>query len=236
VHQEQLTQLLQGMAGAQVAFVASTQQQATDWLDRHRDGWDLTLIDLFLDRDHGYAILRHCRSRAPTQKVAVISDYSADPARARAMEEGADAFFEKAMEMPAMDCVLVGRRRRRRVAPGLHDSSDAAPLKSPGFRPPHASGASSRWGQEIRHGYERASRLLDVRVTDSESRPFATIGIAPASLTDALPPHPLERPMKTAEENLMDGLRGAHAAAGIAQTRRTCEAVRSRKRRWPPAC
>jgi CheY-like chemotaxis protein len=157
VHQEQLTQLLQGMAGAQVAFVASTQQQATDWLDRHRDGWDLTLIDLFLDRDHGYAILRHCRSRAPTQKVAVISDYSADPARARAMEEGADAFFEKAMEMPAMDCVLVGRRRRRRVAPGLHDSSDAAPLKSPGFRPPHASGASSRWGR--RYGTDTSGHL-----------------------------------------------------------------------------
>lgn len=32
--------------------------------------------------------------------------------------------------------------------------------------------------------------------------------------------------MKTAEENLMDGLRGAHAAAGIAQTQRACEAVR----------
>lgn len=110
VHREQLAQLLQGMAGAQVAFVASTQQEATDWLDRHRDGWDLALIDLFLDRGHGYAILRHCRSRAPTQKVAVISDYSADPARARAMEEGADAFFEKAMEMPALIAFCLGAR------------------------------------------------------------------------------------------------------------------------------
>ena len=99
VQRAQLSLLLQGMTGAQVAFEASTQQEATDWLDKHRDGWDLALVDLFLDRGHGYAILRHCRSRRPAQKVVIISDYATALARARAMEEGADAFFEKAAEM-----------------------------------------------------------------------------------------------------------------------------------------
>jgi DNA-binding response OmpR family regulator len=99
---EQMGHILRSMPGVRIEFMASTQNDATSWLDAHPSGWDLALIDIFLDQGNGFAVLRHCSVRADWQRVAMISDYTRDPAKSRALEEGADAFFEKATELPEL--------------------------------------------------------------------------------------------------------------------------------------
>jgi DNA-binding NarL/FixJ family response regulator len=96
---EQLTQFLGPLLGAEIVYEATTQQEATDWLDANPDGWDLALIDLFLASGNGFATLRHCAARTSRQKVVLMSNYVREPIRERALEAGADAFFDKATQM-----------------------------------------------------------------------------------------------------------------------------------------
>lgn len=108
----QLGQLLGPLLGVDIVCEAATQQQATDRLDAHPDGWDLALVDLFLARGDGFSILRHCARRAPRQKVALMSsNYVREPVRQRALEAGADAFFDKATQMSELAAFCLSASR-----------------------------------------------------------------------------------------------------------------------------
>ena len=73
--------------------------EAVAWLKRHRDDWDLTIVDLFLERGNGLGVLDACRQRAPHQKVVVLSNYATAEMRDRSRLLGADAFFDKSAEL-----------------------------------------------------------------------------------------------------------------------------------------
>jgi DNA-binding NarL/FixJ family response regulator len=99
---EQLQRILHAIPGAQVVQACATSAEAVDWLAAHPRHWDLALVDLFLKEGNGFDVLRSCERREPHQKVAVISNYSREPAREYARHAGADAFFDKSFDLHAL--------------------------------------------------------------------------------------------------------------------------------------
>ena len=100
--QDEMRRLVTAIPGARVVEVAATQRQAVTWLQAHPDGWDLALVDIFLNEGHGFDVLRHCRKADPRQRAVVLSNYTRDPVRDHARRAGADAVFDKSFELDAL--------------------------------------------------------------------------------------------------------------------------------------
>jgi DNA-binding response OmpR family regulator len=81
------------------AAVFRTADEAVEWLRVHPDGWDLAVVDLFLQRGNGFQVLRQCATRGAAQSVVVLSNYTREPARSSALDQGASAVFDKSFEM-----------------------------------------------------------------------------------------------------------------------------------------
>jgi DNA-binding NarL/FixJ family response regulator len=99
---EEVSRTIQAIAGAQVVKAAWTSEQARLWLQAHPDGWDLALVDLFLEQGNGFEVLRSCRRLGAHQKVAVMTNYTREPVRSYVRQAGADAFFDKSFDMEAL--------------------------------------------------------------------------------------------------------------------------------------
>jgi DNA-binding NarL/FixJ family response regulator len=88
--------------GAKVEIVgsAATERQAIDWLDSHRDGWDIVLVDLFLGEGSGVAVIERCQVRCDDQRVLVMTNHGRDLGLlAHCKGLGADAVYHKATEL-----------------------------------------------------------------------------------------------------------------------------------------
>ena len=122
---EEVSRTIQAITGAEVVKTASTGQAARDWLLDHPDGWDLALVDLFLEQGNGFEVLRSCRRLHPHQKVAVMTNYAREPVRSYVREAGADAFFDKSFDMEALVdyCVAHASTLSSRHEQGLHARS-----------------------------------------------------------------------------------------------------------------
>ncbi|MDM0011857.1 response regulator transcription factor [Variovorax sp. J22P168] len=99
VIRENLIGFLEDIVDATIVAHASGEDEAVAWLDSHRDGWDVAIVDLFLDQGNGLGVVDACRRRAPHQKVIVVSNYATPDVRARSKAMGADAFFDKSAEI-----------------------------------------------------------------------------------------------------------------------------------------
>lgn len=99
IARELLGQWFALLEGAEIVHVARTSAEALGWLQQHPQGWDLVVIDLFLAGGHGFEVLRHCRDRAPHQRAVLLTSYTRDPVRENARRAGADAVFDKGVEM-----------------------------------------------------------------------------------------------------------------------------------------
>ena len=99
VIRENLVGFLEDVTETEVLAVAGSEDEAVAWLQRHRDDWDLTIVDLFLERGNGLGVLDACRQRSPHQKVVVLSNYATAEMRDRSRLLGADAFFDKSAEL-----------------------------------------------------------------------------------------------------------------------------------------
>jgi DNA-binding NarL/FixJ family response regulator len=99
VIRENLVGFLEDIADATVVAHAAGEREAVDWLDQHRDGWDMAIVDLFLEEGNGLGVLDAVRRRAAHQKVVVLSNYATPDMRARSKALGADAFFDKSAEI-----------------------------------------------------------------------------------------------------------------------------------------
>ena len=106
---EEIQRILHAIPGVQVIQACATSGEARDWIAQHVDGWDLALVDLFLQEGNGFDVLRACAMRPAHQKVVVLSNYTRDPARQYARLAGADAFFDKSLEMDALVGYCVAR-------------------------------------------------------------------------------------------------------------------------------
>jgi DNA-binding NarL/FixJ family response regulator len=99
VIRENLVGFLEDVADATVVAHATGEAEAVAWLDRHRDSWDMAIVDLFLRQGSGLGVVDACRQRAAHQRVVVLSNYATAQMRARSMALGADAFFDKSAEI-----------------------------------------------------------------------------------------------------------------------------------------
>lgn len=99
VIRENLVGFLEDIAETKVVAHASSEDEAVQWLESHRNGWDLAVIDLFLEQGNGFGVVRACRDRAPHQRVVVLSNYATVDMRERSRALGADAFFDKSAEI-----------------------------------------------------------------------------------------------------------------------------------------
>ncbi|VWX55557.1 Response regulator receiver domain-containing protein [Burkholderiales bacterium 8X] len=108
-----LAQVFKAMDSAELVYTAENQQDACEWIEANPRAWDLALIDVFLAAGHGFKVLRQCAGRAAHQRVVLMSSYSREPMRERAIEAGADAFFDKAELGALVDfCIGLGKDLR----------------------------------------------------------------------------------------------------------------------------
>ncbi|MBB1600790.1 response regulator [Variovorax sp. UMC13] len=121
----QLGQVIRAMEGAELVHAAVNDRDACDWIAAHPDGWDLALVDVFLAAGHGFKVLRQCADRSPRQRVVLMSSYTREPMRQRALEAGADAFFDKTEPERLIDfCIDLLKSRRTASAEDKADPSD----------------------------------------------------------------------------------------------------------------
>jgi DNA-binding NarL/FixJ family response regulator len=99
VVRDSLASMLKELADVKVAGMASTEQEATEWLLGHPDEWQMAVVDLFLLQGSGLGILSRCGDRKPSQKVVVLTNYATPDIRRRALAMGADAIFDKTLEL-----------------------------------------------------------------------------------------------------------------------------------------
>ncbi|MFO1244912.1 MAG: response regulator [Ramlibacter sp.] len=110
---ENLIETLRELARVEPVGSAETETEGRQWLDSHREAWDLAIIDLFLREGSGLNILAACRNRRPGQKMIVLSNHATRDIRARCAALGADAVFDKSTEIDAlMDFCLAERAQR----------------------------------------------------------------------------------------------------------------------------
>jgi DNA-binding NarL/FixJ family response regulator len=97
-----LDELFTSLGGFRVVGTATTEAEANLWLDEHRDGWDLAVVDLVLDQGAGMNVIRHCKAQAAGGRVVVFSSYASPGVRRHCLELGADAVFDKSNEIDAL--------------------------------------------------------------------------------------------------------------------------------------
>ena len=65
-------------------------------------------MDLFLKQGSGLGVIEACRSRAPHQRVVVLTNYATPDIRRRCQELGVDAVFDKSTDIDALIDFCVG--------------------------------------------------------------------------------------------------------------------------------
>ena len=91
-----LADLIGGLEGFRVVGMASTEGEASLWLDEHPAGWDLAVVDLMLDQGSGMGVLARCNAQPDKGKIVVFSGYASPAIRDHCLKLGADAVFDKA--------------------------------------------------------------------------------------------------------------------------------------------
>ncbi|MBU1360601.1 MAG: response regulator [Gammaproteobacteria bacterium] len=99
VIRDNLVGFLEDVADAVVVAHATGEAEAVEWLEHHQKGWDVAIVDLFLQEGNGLGVVTACRGRSAHQKVVVLSNYATPLMRARSKALGADAFFDKSAEI-----------------------------------------------------------------------------------------------------------------------------------------
>lgn len=94
-----LIAMLREFARLDVSGSSSTEQEATDWLQRHGEQWRLAVVDLFLLQGSGLGVVTSLRERRPWQKIVVLTNYATPDIRRRSLALGADAVFDKGREL-----------------------------------------------------------------------------------------------------------------------------------------
>lgn len=99
---ENLIGTLEELACVIAVGTAETENDGKDWLNAHRQEWDLAIVDLFLKQGSGLGVLAACRDRPSRQKVVVLSNYATADIRQRCAQLGVDAVFDKSNEIDAL--------------------------------------------------------------------------------------------------------------------------------------
>ncbi|MGJ7499609.1 MULTISPECIES: response regulator [Variovorax] len=98
---DNLVPALEDLVNGRVVGFAETETDALAWLAAHPDDWQLLIVDLFLKEGSGLGVLGGCKTRKPSQRVVVLSNYVTADIRARCTALGADAVFDKSRDLDA---------------------------------------------------------------------------------------------------------------------------------------
>ena len=114
---ELVCDLLDSVGGFEVVGTAANETAATDWLLRHRGGWDLAIVDLLLAEGSGFTLIGRC-NKEPGGAVVVFSDFVTPVVRHRCIRLGADGVISKAQfgELRAYLQAFPGRVREIEAA------------------------------------------------------------------------------------------------------------------------
>lgn len=93
-----LVEMVTSLGDFRIAAEIATEAEALEWLEGHRDRWDLAIVDLVLDQGSGLGVIRRCRETSPAGKVVVFSNFVTPAIRAHCLNLGADAAFNKDTE------------------------------------------------------------------------------------------------------------------------------------------
>lgn len=93
--QELVRDLLDSIGGFELVGMAASETSATEWLLRHRGGWDLAIVDLLLVEGSGFTLITRF-NREPAGAVVVFSDFVTPVVRQRCVRLGADGVISKA--------------------------------------------------------------------------------------------------------------------------------------------
>lgn len=93
--QELVRDLLESVGGFEVVGIAGNETSATEWLLRHRGGWDLAIVDLLLGEGSGFTLISRM-NQEPSGAVVVFSDFVTPVVRQRCIRLGADGVISKA--------------------------------------------------------------------------------------------------------------------------------------------
>jgi len=93
--QELLADLMESVGGFEVVGTCANETSATEWLLRHRGGWDLAIVDLLLAEGSGFTLITRM-NKEPGGAVVVFSDFVTDVVRERCIRLGADGVISKA--------------------------------------------------------------------------------------------------------------------------------------------
>jgi len=99
---ENLIETLEEIADVKVAAHAATPSEATRWMALQDGKWHLAIVDLFLKEGSGRGVIAGSLNREPYQKVVVLTNYATQDIRRGACEIGADAVFDKSIELGAL--------------------------------------------------------------------------------------------------------------------------------------
>jgi DNA-binding NarL/FixJ family response regulator len=92
---------LSDLALARCVGSAMSERDAAAWLDAPTEPWDVLVIEPRLQQGNGLALLERCRQRAPHQKVLILTHYATDQMRQYCLSQGADAVFDKNVQLVA---------------------------------------------------------------------------------------------------------------------------------------
>jgi len=106
-----LIETLGEIAQLEITAHAATQNEASQWLDRHTE-WHLAIVDLFLKQGSGLGVLAACQDRAPFQKVVILTNYATPEIRTRSVALGADAVFDKSTELDGLIDYCIEQTRK----------------------------------------------------------------------------------------------------------------------------
>ncbi|MBH1964318.1 MAG: response regulator transcription factor [Comamonadaceae bacterium] len=107
---ENLVGTLEELAGVKSVGFSETEGQGAQWLQDHRDKWDVVIVDLFLKQGSGLGVIEACKQRDPRQRVIVLTNYATPDIRTRCYQLGADAVFDKSTDIDSLIdfCVDLG--------------------------------------------------------------------------------------------------------------------------------
>lgn len=90
-----LSDWLDALGGFSVVGTAASETEATDWLDRHRLGWDVAIVDLLIEGGSGFNLIRRARQSSSSGGVVVFSAYITPVVAQRCIDLGAIGAFNK---------------------------------------------------------------------------------------------------------------------------------------------
>ncbi|MEO8925502.1 MAG: response regulator [Caldimonas sp.] len=95
---ESVIEALEELAPVQVVGFATTEDHAVEWLKQDRNGCDLVVVDIFLERGSGLGVLGACANLAPIDAV-VLSNYVTAEMKRKCTDLGARRVFDKSTEI-----------------------------------------------------------------------------------------------------------------------------------------